>query len=743
MKSHSFFALLLGLLPIGTYAESITASQAEITAHRFFESQAHALQAAGTTTASTDLRLVWKGPGRTSRTTAEPPFYVFNRGEKQGFVIIAGENTVNPILAYAIEGTFRTEGMPPNLQSWALSQSQYIDRVRQSGQTATSETVARWNAPRAGEGEAIDLQTPNWNQFEPYNLGCPTYLDRHTLTGCVGTATAIVMGYHRWPLKGKGTIPGYFSAHHQIQIPDLTLGETYQWNLMPYIDDTPLQEDNPDQVRAISTFMYHVAVMVRSDFGIDYTGTTLAPPTNRLPMYMGYRPDLMYLERKHFSPTVWNQMVREEIEAGRPLVYDGVTDHNEGHAFVIDGFDGEFFGVNWGWSGMSNGYYDLANLTPGEQGSGGSASGHGFNQLQGAIFRIQPLREGDVVETAPELHYTLNAKYPTGLELEEGTQLPIQAGKPFTVRTGRVQNLGHGNFTGDFHLVLTDSQGKVKQTFYRHHEADVMPSWGAFPLYSLKNRIEITLTEDPAPGDRLRIISREDGSEEWKNILCREPSGSWEIILNDSPVDPTPAPALTVHTLAGTNLESCAAATFSADRPMTPSDPTVKAYAVESFAFLPDLVVLRELQPREGRLVIPASTGVLLVTPDESTFTMTPTEGTPAELPASNLLIPASSTPAPGQPVYTFSLQDGEWRFVRSDAPSLTANEAYLRPAHPADATVFRPVFSDDETVTGIAPTLKADPDATPCYDLNGRRLLRPEGLYISNGQKRINPITR
>lgn len=735
----SLLSLFLGMVSLYGHAESITPAQAEAAARRFFLSGSSTLSAGPQHDA---LRLVWQGPGRMSRTTADAPFYVFNRGENGGFVVIAGESAMNPILAYAHTGTFRTEGMPDNLKAWAVGLTRSVDEIRRraAGRASSAADHARWSAIQPSDAaEAVDLDTPDWNQTAPYNLKCPLFYGQsHALTGCVATATSIVMGHHRWPDHGTGTLPGYQVEYDGSMIPDIALGETYNWKVMPYIDGMPFDYGNEEQKDAVSTLMFHVGVMARANYGLSSTSAPLSTVNDRLSKFMRYRPGTLYLHRNHFSPEVWDSLVHKEIEAGRPIIYEGFTD-SEGHSFVIDGYQGEFFGVNWGWGGMSNGYFRLSHLDPDEQGAGGSSSGNGFSINQGGIFRVQPLRDGDKVENVTELVYARLDNHPTGLVLEEAS-LPVKAGQTFYVAIGRMLSFSNHLFTGEFRMVLTDHKGQVRQTFFTNRETDIIPGWGAFPLGFNRRRVEVTLDHDAQPGDRLRIIYCEDGTTDWQPLKCLETGAHWELVLNESEVTPAPEPGIAVQTVAGTNLEGMAAATFSAGKAMTPSDPGVKAYTAQPFH--EGLVVLRELKAKGGKLVIPANTGVLLLTGSPASFTMeSAPDGIPAEVPAGNLLRPTTSqgiTVAPDVHAYRLKLSDNEHLFCPLTASDRTfpANGAYLQLNEASDYPTLRPALETSEEITGIGE-IGADANAEgPCYDLSGRRVKTPEGLYIMDGRK-------
>jgi len=75
-------------------------------------------------------------------------------------------------------------------------------------------------------------------------------------------------------------------------------------------------------------------------------------------------------------------MLRTELDASRPIFYFGTDTSAGGHAWVCDGYSGtNYFHMNWGWSGSSNGYFYLTNLNP---------SGYAFNNNQGAVIGLRP-----------------------------------------------------------------------------------------------------------------------------------------------------------------------------------------------------------------------------------------------------------------------------------------------------------------------------------------------------------------
>lgn len=106
-------------------ADNVTVEQAQSLAANFFRASTQ------TRSASPQLQLVWDGEDPSTRTSAtEPAFYVFNRTDSKGFIIVAGDDVAMPVLGYSFENSFKTENMPANLKNWLLGLKGQINEAR-------------------------------------------------------------------------------------------------------------------------------------------------------------------------------------------------------------------------------------------------------------------------------------------------------------------------------------------------------------------------------------------------------------------------------------------------------------------------------------------------------------------------------------------------------------------------------------------------------------------------------------
>ena len=133
---------------------------------------------------------------------------MFGCTDSEGFVIVAGDDAVMPVLGYSFDSSFPQTDLPVNLKLWLQGISEEIAEKRRAptyGSTQSNSLAQRWTTVRAGQA-VVELETAKWDQANPYNWLCPHIAGKETYTGCTATATAIVMRYHQWPKAGSGTL---------------------------------------------------------------------------------------------------------------------------------------------------------------------------------------------------------------------------------------------------------------------------------------------------------------------------------------------------------------------------------------------------------------------------------------------------------------------------------------------------------------------------------------------------------
>lgn len=320
-----------------------------------------------------------------SRSAESPAFYVYNYGTNQGFVIVSGEDSTLPVLAFADSGKFVAgEGMPVQVKEWLQGYCNYIQQVRSGARYLEP-------APDLGIDIAVAVEPlvqTQWDQVEPYNNLCPPFdAVENCATGCAATAIAQIMRHHAWPETGEGSVA--FDG----KIIDFSQSR-YDWENM--LDTYDYGVSYPgEQCHAVAKLMYDVGVASAMQYGYE-SGTQNVNIYRSLYTHFKYSKQMQYLVRNSMTTAEWKSRIRKELDEGRPVYYGGFAeDMSMGHAFVCDGIDetNNYFHFNWGWSGHCNGFYYLNSLNPPVLGVGGGAGN--FNADHVAIVGIQPAVEGE------------------------------------------------------------------------------------------------------------------------------------------------------------------------------------------------------------------------------------------------------------------------------------------------------------------------------------------------------------
>ena len=301
--------------------------------------------------------------------------YVFNVGENNGFVVVSGSDKANEILGYAHTGTIDANKIPDGLNYWLNGFAEEIKLMESAPKTSPFEINETAKSIQKAQtalqfSSAISplLGGIKWNQGEPYNNLSPIIpsTSQRSVTGCVATGMAQVMKYHQWPVKGIRS-NSYTTETHKIPLSVDFSATTYDWANMTSTYNT---SSTNEQKLAVATLMYHCGVATNMDFAAS-SGTTTSKMATALITHFGYDSNLNLLKRDYYTRKEWINLLKTELNASRPVLYGGLS-ATAGHLFIFDGYDtNDFFHINWGWGGLSDGYYALTALNPSSQGIGG------------------------------------------------------------------------------------------------------------------------------------------------------------------------------------------------------------------------------------------------------------------------------------------------------------------------------------------------------------------------------------
>ena len=361
--------------------------------------------------------------------------FAFNLPDNEGFALIAGDDSISPILAYSSASSFDPENVPTSLQ-WLLdSYSRQIQSIKDEKIEATPEIKSKWAKYSSDQFVAENnrdtvgpLITSIWNQLKYYNTLCPEDedgYDGHVPVGCVATAMSQIMDYYEFPAQGTGSHTYYADGYGELSA---NFGETtYNWENIPDF----LTDYNED----IQTLGYHCGVSVEMMYSAHGSGAYSSDVLDALQNYFDYSNSMQYIGMYDYEFEEWKDILRTEIDALRPIHYSGYGE-NSGHAFICDGYDGDdYFHFNWGWDGLFNGYYMLTNLNP---------RFHDLTDGQSALIGIRP-NEGPTSDFSADITTVYTGSSVNFID--QSTQIPtnwewtFENGNPPTSQEQNPQNI--------------------------------------------------------------------------------------------------------------------------------------------------------------------------------------------------------------------------------------------------------------------------------------------------------------
>ena len=546
----TFLILLLAGFSTVLQAGSVTPEKALKVAERVLS--------ASSTKAAGSLHIIWDGETATTKADTEAPaFYVVGR-DGGGFVIVAGNDNVRPVLALSYDNKFAVEGMPENVRWW-------MERIKEYSRTApeaTPEVKAQWEAfeetksliyPEAGiHDEFLKSRTVQWNQDSPANLFSPKVkignVDYQAVCGCVPLAVSEIMTWFGWPEKGHGKADSYrygFRYNNNqtvnVEMPenDLTIPEyeleqgttfSYLWEglqalKLPEDFDAHASADD-DLGKNLGQLLFDVGTLLQVQYGVS-TGGDLELLVSELCDHMDYSKKA--IERRitdGYSMIQWDQMLKEEVTL-HPLYYGGYSYSSPanpnvgtgGHAYVLDGYatytsqnhSEQVFHFNFGWGGTCNGYYssDYQHVVIKE------GREYNFDTYMSALFGFTPDYKGT---TSPECELVYKP---------EGGIRQTSNGNSLKVYANYVLNVSLCTFEGIVALFRLNKEGVRGQTPLGTIElsggSDLPPGYN-YRAGEDGVWFSIGKPSDVQLGDKLAFYYKPEGEVEYKKIGLVNPS---------------------------------------------------------------------------------------------------------------------------------------------------------------------------------------------------------------------------
>lgn len=406
-------------------------------------------------------------------------YYVFNASENKGFVIVAGDDRSARILGYSDKGNFDSLNLPPQLKEMLDSYSANLETI-----LAGRGVHESWVHTPATAPKSVLLKTAEWGQDYPYNTECPTFGDKNSPTGCVATAMAIMMKYNNWPSR-------------------------YDWDSMPMT-----KPDKP--VPSLSKLMSDAGKAVYMSYGPEESGAMMPWVGNKLYSDFGYSPECQFIYSRQFKADQWTGMIKSSLDKGEPVIYSGSGSGS--HAFILDGYNGTDYHVNWGWNGECNGYFALDALKPSDVSD--------FSCDTGMVLNIIPDKIGmDYSECFVDYNLWAGGDVAEPMNI---SVVNVVKGEPFHIIQGAITI--PEKFAGEVGMALVSADNKIKEVLKSELvEGFEEPSGHEFRF------VDLTVTKDINSTDRIQLVARNNKDNVFKLMRGTMLSPSYVGVTGNTP----------------------------------------------------------------------------------------------------------------------------------------------------------------------------------------------------------------
>ena len=376
-----------------------------------------------------------------------PNLYVVN--SNIGWAIMSTDSRVQPILAYSTSSEIFNDDMPDALQDLILSYNTSIQYVKDS--MITLPEHPQWTTLL--EYDANDsvmiksMQQVRWNQSfnnsgtcsPSYNQYCPAFFSPscgRTYVGCTAVAMGQIMWHYKWPSSAlvpdtifPGGIQGRGRRFH-----------SYDWDFIP---PALYSYSSHKEADMLATFLRDCGYAAEMEYKSRGSGASLDEALKAFCDFFSYSNNIVH--KYKYGTANWEQLLKNEIDAQRPILYAGYTS-SAGHAFVVDGYCGDFFHINWGWgnTGYNNAFYSLASL-------------NGYNDSQEALFGIEPDYHCEpIVLEEEQVNDTCLLVQGGSVTLSDYVISENQVGYYYSGNCIRLTNGFHAKTGSEVHIAVTD-----------------------------------------------------------------------------------------------------------------------------------------------------------------------------------------------------------------------------------------------------------------------------------------------
>ena len=338
----------------------------------------------------------------------------------EGFVIVAGDDLIEPIVGFAPRGKFDpstdnplgalvSSDLPSRLaavQASAGAKTQSLfsaakDKWGQLESLAQKAPVIENALPSVSDVRVAPLIQTLWDQMTTasgnacYNYYTPPYAAgtaNNYPCGCVATAMAQLMRFWQYPVNGVGTASFWITNNGTAQLGNLRggngAGGPYVWSDMVL---NPTSSSTPAQRQSIGALCADAGLSVHMNYAAGASSAYVKDVPGALTNTFSYTRAVCGANAYYNIGAGLSEMVNPNLDSGFPVIF-GIRGTPGGHAVVCDGYGYNvgtlYHHLNLGWSGIDTAWYALPTIDT-SQGT--------YTLLESCVYNVWPSGTGEII----------------------------------------------------------------------------------------------------------------------------------------------------------------------------------------------------------------------------------------------------------------------------------------------------------------------------------------------------------
>jgi hypothetical protein len=346
--------------------------------------------------------------------------------EPSGFAIVSGDDLLEPIIAFAPQGTFDPNPQNPlfallnrDLPGRLAEVREKEDQARVQRREFTPRGLHRrarskWALLQAADTTVSSTAVPSqesvsdvrvaplvqskWSQGNEGTQLCYNYYTPYNyLAGCFATAIAQLLRHYSLP---SGPVDPFPYTRYDIYVdgsPSFAYlrggdgsGGAYDW---PNMVLDPDGNTGDIQRQAIGALTFDAGVAVHTRYTASGSGSFNQYVPSALMNTFGFG-NARYAYNSSYSipsPNL-NNMINPNLDARFPVLLGIIDPDTIGHEIIVDGYGYDnatlYHHLNLGWAGTADAWYNLPTI---------SAGSYNFTSVIECIYNIFPQGSGEVI----------------------------------------------------------------------------------------------------------------------------------------------------------------------------------------------------------------------------------------------------------------------------------------------------------------------------------------------------------